>query len=41
MKGLGEKSFNFSKATSNLVLRNKKELNTKKASQFNDILQEI
>ena len=36
MKGLGEKSFNFSKATNDIVLRNIQKLNTKKASQLND-----
>ena len=35
MKGLGEKSFSFSKATNDIVLRIK--LNTKKASQLNDV----
>ena len=37
MKGLGEKSFNFSKATNDIVLRNIKKLNTKKAYQWNDV----
>ena len=37
MKGLGEKSFNFSKATNDIVLRNIQKLNTKKASQLNDV----
>ena len=37
MKGLGEKSFNFSKATNDIVLRNMQKFNTKKASQFNDV----
>ena len=37
MKGLGELQFNFSKATNDIVLRNIKKLNTKKASQFNDV----
>ena len=37
MKGLEEKSFNFSKATNDIVLRNIQKLNTKKASQLNDI----
>ena len=37
MKSLGEKSFNFSKATNDIVLRNIKKLNTKKASQLNDV----
>ena len=37
MKGLGEKSFNFSKATNAIVLRNIQKLNTKKASQLNDV----
>ena len=37
MKGLGEKSFNFSKATSDIVLRNIQKENTKKASQLNDV----
>ena len=32
-----EKSFNFSKATNYIAFRNIKKLNTKKASQFNDI----
>ena len=37
MKGLGEKLFNFSKATNDIVLRNIQKLNTKKASQLNDV----
>ena len=37
MNSPGEKSFNFSKVTNDIVLRNIKELNTKKASQFNDV----
>ena len=37
MKDLGEKSLNFSKATNDLVLRNIPKLNTKKASELNDI----
>ena len=37
MKDLGEKSFNFSKATNDVVLRNILKLNTKKASQLNDV----
>ena len=37
MKGLGEKSFNFSKATNDIVLRNIQKLSTKKASQLNDV----
>ena len=37
MKGLGKKSFNFSKATNDIVLRNIQKLNTKKASQLNDV----
>ena len=37
MKGLEKKSFNFSKATNDIVLRNIQKLNTKKASQLNDI----
>ena len=37
MKGLGEKSFNFSKASNDIVLRNIQKLNTKKAPQLNDI----
>ena len=37
MKGLGEKSFHFSKATSDIVLRNIQKLDTKKASQSNDV----
>ena len=37
MKGLQNKSFNFSKATNDIVLRNIQKLNTKKASQLNDI----
>ena len=32
VKGLGEKSFNFSKATNNIVLRNMQKLNTRKQS---------
>ena len=32
MKGLGEKSFNFSKATNDIVLRNIQKLNTKSVS---------
>ena len=35
MKGLGEKSFNFSKVTNDVVLRNIQKLNTKKVSQLN------
>ena len=37
MKGLREKSFNFSKATNDIVLRSIQKLNTKKASQLNYI----
>ena len=37
MKVLGEKSFNFSKATNDIVLRNIQKLTTKKASQLNDV----
>ena len=37
MKDLGEKSFNISKATNDIVLRNIQKLNTKKPSQLNDI----
>ena len=37
MKSLGEKSFNFSKATNDIVLRNIKKLNTEKTSQLNDV----
>ena len=37
MKGLGEKSVNFSKAANDIVLRNIKNLHIKKASQFNDV----
>ena len=37
MKGLEIKSLNFSKATNDIVLSNIKKLNTKKASQLNDI----
>ena len=37
MKGLGEKSFNFSKATNDIVLRNMQMLNTRKTSQLNDV----
>ena len=37
MKGLGEKSLNFSKATNDLVLRNIPKLNTKRVSELNDI----
>ena len=37
MKGLGENSFNFSKATNDIILRNIQKLNTKKASQLNDV----
>ena len=37
MKGLGEKSFNFSQATNDIVLRNVQKLNTKKACQLNDV----
>ena len=37
MKGLEKKSFNFSKATNDIVLRNIQMLNTKKASQLNDV----
>ena len=36
-EGLGEKSFNFRKATNDIVLRNIQKLNTKKASQLNDV----
>ena len=36
IKGLGEKSFNFRKATNDIVLRNIQKLNTKKASQLNE-----
>ena len=35
MKGLGEKSFNFSKVTNDVVLSNIQKLNTKKVSQLN------
>ena len=34
VKGRGEKAFNFRKATNDIVLRNIKKLNNKKASQF-------
>ena len=37
MKSLGKKSFNFSKATNGIVIRNIKKLNNEKASQFNDV----
>ena len=37
MKGLGEKSLNFSKATNDIVLRNIQKSNTKKAPQLNDV----
>ena len=37
MKGLEKESFNFSKATNDIVLRNIQMLNTKKASQLNDV----
>ena len=37
MKGLGEKLFSFSKATIDIVLRNMQKLNTRKASQLNDV----
>ena len=37
MKGLREKSFNFSKATNDIVLRSIQKLNTKKSSQLNYI----
>ena len=37
VKRLGEKSFNFSKATNDIVLRNVQMLNTKKASQLKDV----
>ena len=37
MKSLGKKSFNFSKATNGIVIRNIKNLNTGKAPQFNDV----
>ena len=37
MKGLGKKSFNFSKATNVIVLRNIQKLKAKKASQLNDV----
>ena len=37
MKGLREKSFNFSKATNDIILRNIRKLNTKKASKLNDV----
>ena len=37
MKGLGKKSFSFSKATNDLVLKNIQKLNTKKASQLNNV----
>ena len=36
MKGLGEKLFNFNKATNDIVLWNIQKLNTKKASHLND-----
>ena len=38
MKGLEIKSLNFSKATNDIVLSNIQKLNTRKASQLNDIL---
>ena len=37
MKGQGETSFNFSKATNDIVRRNIQKLNTKKVSQLNDV----
>ena len=37
MKGLGEKSFKFSKVTNDIVLTNIKKLNIKKMSLFNDV----
>ena len=37
IKCLGEKSFNFSKATNDIVLRNIQKLNTRKASPLNDV----
>ena len=37
MKGLGKKSFNFSMATNDIVLKYIKKLNTEKSSQFNDV----
>ena len=37
MKGLEEKSFNFSKAANDIVLGNMLKLNTKKACQLNDV----
>ena len=37
MKGLREKSFNFSKATNDIIQRNIQKLNTKKTSKLNDI----
>ena len=37
MKSLGKKSFKFRKATNDIVLRNMQKLNTKKASQLNDV----
>ena len=37
VKRLEEKSFNFSNATNDIVLRNVQMLNTKKASQLNDV----
>ena len=36
-KGVGGKSFNFSKATNDIVLRNIQKLNTKKAAQLNNV----
>ena len=37
MKGVRKKSFNFSKATNDTVLRNIQKLNTKKTSQLNAV----
>ena len=37
MKGLREESFNFTKATNDIVLKNPQKLNTKKASQLNNV----
>ena len=37
MKGLEEKLFSFSKAANDIVLRNMQKVNTKTASQLNDI----
>ena len=37
MKGVGEKLFNFRKATNDIVLRNIQKLNNKKASRLNDV----